>query len=53
MLNISDNIHPKIILNIDNIQLDWLHLRRIDYRQSLTKEPKAWTEYISNLTTKT
>ena len=41
------------IININKIHLDWLHLRRIDYQQSLTKQPKAWTDYISNQRTKT
>lgn len=34
------------ILDADKIQLDWLHLRRIDYSQSIKIQPKAWTKYI-------
>ena len=37
------------ILNIDHINLDWLHLRRIDFNESLKVQPEVWREYIKSL----
>lgn len=37
------------ILEVDHLSLDWLHLRRIDYKTSLKMQPQVWDDYIKGI----